>query len=311
MWSIIICLLIFVAGVQSEIIHWPPAAPDARMSRRVHARRYSSSRKVRRDHSLSACRTANELVHDRGREVLTASITPEWVAGQIEKELISIEYRTDEIVVLTGTDGEYSIKTSGGVLVDQFRYYNNEVSAAALMNLNGPFSLGWPALLKEIGRNEVEERARQIVESEDLDWRTVYAATDTLGDIVPQGMRLCDPDVLYDARWRLAHSIRQMVRPAHLVQLRLFSHWVKSPYQAREILRLIQSWEFDARELSDTEFQTVSAYVSIIRDPIHYLDGEFEPQLHALTVPDMREDISQYERFFDSAYKRFENDIER
>ena len=299
---IVIALTIMLMLIGAEHIYVPTPLQPARSGRIRRARRHSARVRINRPY-LPRCKTAQYLWMHPQTERIRERIDMDEIAQRVTTDLQSIDYLSDRISL---QGGRSEIVFNGGIPQWTGSMYAHEtwIGAGSLIDTEGPFGSGWPALLLNMATHLVHHEAARLMHLEKLQTEVRFEIERLCSDWAVEAVDRLDPELTARIRFRIARAINQAASESALAQLRLFGDWVDSPRSTEYMLTAIADWRFDARDLSDADFTTVWSYMSLHRGLLPWIEYELEGPWHASDLADMTAVLSNYRQTFDRALSR-------
>ena len=300
---IIIALTIMLMLMGAEHIYVPTPLQPARSGRIRRARRHSARVRINRPY-LPRCKTAQYLWMQPQTEKVRERIDMDEIARRVTTDLQSIEYLSNRIRL---QDGRFEIVFNDGIpqWTGSMSTYETWMGAGSLIDTDGPFGSGWPALLLNMATHHLNREAERLTDPEKTRAEVRFEIERLCSDWAVEAVDRLDPELTARVRFWLARAINQAASESALAQLRLFGDWVDSPSSTEYMLTAIDNWKFDARDLSDAGFATVWSYMSLHRGLLPWIEYELEGPWHASSPEDMAAVLSNYRQAFDSALGRY------
>lgn len=300
---ILIALTIMLMLIGAEHIYVPTPLQPARSGRIRRARRHSARARINRPY-LPRCKTAQYLWMHPQTERIRERIDMDEIAQRVTMDLQSIDYLSDRISL---QGGRSEIVFNDGIPQWTGSMYAHEtwIGAGSLIDTEGPFGSGWPALLLNMATHHLNREAERLTDPENVRTEVRFEIERLCSDWAVEAVDRLDPELTARVRFRLARAINQAASESALAQLRLFGDWVNSPGSTEYMLTAIADWKFDARDLSDADFATVWSYMSLHRGQLPWIEYELEGPWHASDPADMAAVLSNYRQTFNRALGRY------
>lgn len=300
---IIIALTIMLMLIGAEHLYVPTPLQPARSGRIRRARRHSARVRINRPY-LPRCKTAQYLWMHTQTERVRERIDMDEIARRVTADLQSIEYLSDRIRLQSG---RFEIVFNDGIpqWTGSASTYETWMGAGSLIDMDGPFGSGWPALLLNMATHHLNREADRLTDPEKTRAEVRFEIERLCSDWAVEAVDRLDPELTARVRFWLARAINQAASDSALAQMRLFGDWVDSPRSTEYMLTAIADWKFDARDISDADFATVWSYMSLHRGLLPWIEYELEGPWHASDLADMAAVLSNYRQTFDRALCRY------